>query len=104
MNELVSRAENPVALTNDLFNDEAKYSTVLLLVPAGCVDNYKAANIWKKFLNIEEIPVSNIDGVKTTSEVTVEGIYTIDGKRTSEMQPGVNIVRMSDGSTKKVIK
>ena len=104
MNELVSRAENPVALTNDLFNDESKYSTVLLLVPAGCVDTYKAANIWKKFLNIEEIPVSSIDGVKTNSEVTVEGIYTIDGKRTSEMLPGVNIVRMSDGTTKKIIK
>ncbi len=104
INELVSRAENPVALTSDLFNDEAKYSTVLLLVPAGCVENYKAANIWKKFLNIEEIPVSSIEGVNTTGEVTVEGIYTIDGKRTSEMLPGVNIVRMSDGTTKKIIK
>ena len=104
MNELVSRAENPVALTNDLFNDESKYSTVILYVPDGCIDNYRNANIWQKFLTIEEIPNTGIDGVKTSSEVTVEGIYTIDGKRLSEMQSGVNIVRMSDGTTQKIIK
>lgn len=104
MNELVSHAENPVALSNDLFNNESMYSTVILFVPDGCIENYRNANIWKKFLNIEEIPNTGIDGVKTTSEVTVEGIYTIDGKRLSEMQSGVNIVRMSDGTTQKIIK
>ena len=37
------------------------------------------------------------------SEVTVVGIYTLGGVRISEMQEGVNILRMSDGSTIKVV-
>lgn len=30
--------------------------------------------------------------------------YTIDGKRLSQLQRGLNIVRMSDGSVRKIIK
>lgn len=104
LTEMVNHAETPLELTNDLFSDETLYSTVTLFVPEGCTDNYKAANIWKKFFNIEELPATSVDGVKTAAEATVEGIYTIDGKRTEEMLPGVNIVRMSDGSTKKIVK
>lgn len=104
MTELVSKAENPVALSNDLFNDEMKYQTVTLLVPEGCIDNYRNANIWQKFTNIEELPNTGIDGVHASGEATVEAIYTIDGKRLSQMQNGVNIVRMSDGTTRKIIK
>ena len=104
MTELVSMAENPVELTKELFNDETKYQTVILYVPAGAVDNYRNANIWQKFLNIEELANTGIDGVQTKAEVTIEAIYTIDGKRLSQMQPGVNIVRMSDGTSRKVFK
>lgn len=32
-----------------------------------------------------------------------EGIYTLDGKRLNAPKRGINIVRMSDGKTKKVI-
>ena len=104
MTELVSKAVNPVGLSNDLFNDEMKYQTVVLFVPAGAVDNYRNANIWQKFVNIEEMPNTGIDGVQSKGEATVEAIYTIDGKRLSQMQNGVNIVRMSDGTTRKIIK
>ena len=34
----------------------------------------------------------------------IDGKGTIDGKRLSQMQNGVNIVRMSDGTTRKIIK
>lgn len=104
MTELVSHAVNPVALTNDLFNDESKYSTVTLKVPEGALENYVNANIWKKFYNIEEVLVSSVNDVKAVEQATVVGIYTIDGKRVSEMQNGINIVRMSDGTTQKIIK
>ena len=104
MTELVSKAVNPVGLSNDLFNDETKYQTVTLYVPAGALDNYRNANIWQKFVNIEEMPNTGIDGVQTKAEAAVEAIYTIDGKRLSQMQPGINIVRMSDGTTRKIIK
>ena len=36
-------------------------------------------------------------------EVTIVGIYNLNGMRLDDMQEGVNILRMSDGSTMKVI-
>ena len=36
-------------------------------------------------------------------EVTVVGIYTLSGVRLNEMQQGINILQMSDGTTRKVI-
>lgn len=50
-----------------------------------------------------------IEGEGTTDidaaneEVTVVGIYTLGGVRINEMQQGVNILQMSDGTTMKVI-
>ena len=46
--------------------------------------------------------VTGIEGVKTSSTATEE-YYTLDGKRLKAPQKGVNIIRMSDGTTKKVI-
>lgn len=37
------------------------------------------------------------------NEPTVVGIYTVDGMRLNSLQPGINILKMSDGTTKKVI-
>ena len=46
-----------------------------------------------------------IDDAQLTNdnEVTVVGIYTLGGVRISEMQEGVNILQMSDGSVVKVV-
>ena len=46
--------------------------------------------------------VTGIEGVKTSS-TAIEEYYTLDGKRLKAPQKGVNIIRMSDGTTKKVI-
>ena len=35
---------------------------------------------------------------------TIRAIYSVDGRRLKELQPGVNIVTMSDGTTCKVVK
>ena len=37
------------------------------------------------------------------SEVTIQAIYNISGVRLNEMQRGINILQMSDGTTRKVI-
>ena len=36
--------------------------------------------------------------------VHVVGIYTVDGKRVAAMRHGINIVRMSDGTVRKIVK
>ena len=41
---------------------------------------------------------------QTGRAATVKTIYSIDGRRLKETRPGVNIVKMSDGTTRKIIK
>ena len=45
-----------------------------------------------------------IDGITTDADAEVIGIYDAQGRKLEEMQQGVNIIRMSDGTTKKIIK
>lgn len=50
---------------------------------------------------IESEGTTDIDAAN--EEVTVVGIYTLGGVRINEMQQGVNILQMSDGTTMKVV-
>ena len=45
-----------------------------------------------------------IDGITTDADAEVIGIYDAQGRRLEEMQQGINIIRMSDGTTRKVIR
>ncbi len=40
----------------------------------------------------------------SSADVTVKDIYTVAGVKVNEMQKGINIVKMSDGTTKKILK
>ena len=46
---------------------------------------------------------TGINDVKAEALKGTNVIYTLDGKRHSHLQPGLNIVRQSDGSTKKIV-
>lgn len=48
--------------------------------------------------------VTYIDEIQSDSQRREDLIYRIDGRRTRELQPGLNIIRMSDGTTRKVLK
>ena len=74
-----------------------------LFVPVGTIDKYKATEGWKDFMWITEGIPSGIGEVKTEVDKTEVSRYTIDGKKLSEPQEGINIIKMSDGTTKKVI-
>ncbi len=45
----------------------------------------------------------SISQVEVSGEATIVEIYTIDGIRHSELQQGLNVVRMSDGTTRKIM-
>jgi len=53
----------------------------------------------------EAVTVSEITGIQTIGGKLsqVETVYTTDGKRVNQLQQGLNIVRMSDGSVRKII-
>lgn len=87
----------PVCAGDNVFDDTDK-STCKLYVPEESLDGYKAANVWKDFLNIE----SRIGAIHDNPSVS--GRYTPDGRRTDAGQPGISILRMSDGTTRKVLE
>ena len=47
---------------------------------------------------------TGIEGVIMNADAVVTDVFDAEGRQLNEMQPGVNIVRMSDGTTKKIIK
>lgn len=70
-----------------------------LYVPRESINAYKSAQAWKVFYNIE----TGIKGVPKSASATVAGRYTTGGMRIASPQKGINIIKMSDGTVKKVL-
>ena len=76
-------------------------------VPAESLEDYKITKTnWKNAKEFRAIDdaVLQVEGVKQTANATVTAIYTPDGKKVSTMQRGINIVRYSDGTMRKVVR
>ena len=73
-----------------------------LYVPMGTRDDYWISDIGSYFENIVEFDATGID--KTTISADVEEVarYSVNGLRLSAPTKGLNIVKYSDGSVKKV--
>ncbi len=99
----------PPVKTERIFSYNASHpenspQSAKLHVPAGCKAAYAAAGGWKVFCQcggIFEDAATGISHVKQTMTSSTER-YTLDGRRTNSGK-GVNIIRMSDGTTKKVV-
>ena len=93
-------------LDSDVFG-YGYYSNATLHVPEGSLDAYRSAEWWKYFGSIVALTNSDPKPTGITSinndVMTVERYYTIDGKHTITPQRGLNIVRMNDGTTKKIV-
>ena len=105
LTELVSLASIPPICNAGVFENVDK-SLCTLKVPMGSKDAYRQADGWKEFVNIEEVDVTGIEAVAAegVSNAEITYIYDLNGRRRTTIQPGVNIVKMSDGTTRKVIK
>lgn len=109
---VISKIETPFAIpaessTSPVFCDpvfsDNSFMNANLIVPKGTIDKYKTTEGWKNFVWITEDIPSGVEGVKTDEDNTEVSRYTLDGKKLSEPQEGINIIKMSDGTTKKVI-
>ena len=47
--------------------------------------------------------VTAISTLEVLTSGSYEAIYSVDGKKQNRLEKGVNILKMSDGSTRKVI-
>ena len=79
---------------------DAKNCTVY--VPKGTYDAYKSSE-FGYFENIVEFDATGIDKVATSTNAKEVSRYSANGQRLSAPAKGLNIVKYSDGSVKKVV-
>ena len=93
--------ENLPELGTGIFNGcDAKNCTVY--VPKGTYDAYKSSE-FGYFEKIVEFDASGIDKVTTSTNAKEVSRYSANGQRLSSPAKGLNIVKYSDGSVKKVV-
>ena len=73
-----------------------------LYVPMGTRDDYWLSSFGDYFENIVEFDVTGIDKTTTSTDVEEVARYSVNGQRLSAPTKGLNIVKYSDGSVKKV--
>ena len=88
-------------LWNNIFS---VFDTATLYVPKQSIDAYKTTDPWSDFVNVVALEDTGIEGNPTDNAPRVDAVYDIDGRRTDSMKRGLNIVRMSGGTTRKVMK
>ena len=77
-----------------------------LHVPASALEAYKTTKPWSDFGTIVPLTDDEIDAVE---DVQAAGVatetdrYDLQGHRTTAPQRGINIIRMSDGTVRKVL-
>lgn len=97
----------PANIADETVFSEIDKDQYTLYVPEGSVEAYRTATYWKNFKNMKEKYYSStgINKVNTNSgsqeEVHKISRYSINGQRLNAPIRGINIVKYSDGTTKK---
>ena len=99
--EIVSLIQEPFKV-NKIVSDFI-YNNGTLYIPYGTMEKYKATDGWKQFVWMEESAPTGIQSPKDVHHITEMQRYTIDGQNIKNPQRGVNIVKMSDGTIRKII-
>ena len=99
MKKLVSKTATPPVCGPQALDDINKWECTLY-VPQESLDAYKSAAQWKEFFFLET-GIKNVPN--TSSSATESARYSTDGTRLASPQKGINIIRMSDGTVKKVL-
>ena len=90
----------PILGTGVFSGCDAKNCTVY--VPTGTYDDYWLSE-FGYFENIVEFDATGIDKVTTSTDAKELSRYSVNGQRLSAPAKGLNIVKYSDGSVKKVV-
>lgn len=119
LSDVFSFAVNPPKAAPDAFGSlTGSYTRVVVFDEA--VEAYKAHSVWGKFqvMGITEFydkyvePSTNAsafggddaDGIRSTnSDAWTSEVFDLSGRRQNAPQRGMNIIRMSDGTTRKVM-
>lgn len=110
---LVCRMPQPMNVPY-YFIDYIKEFNSKVYVPKALLDTYKTTEtFWnlipaENFYQIEgNVPESGIlasvKPIESVGKATVKAIYTLNGTKVNSLQHGINIVKMSDGTVRKVM-
>ena len=92
---------------------DVKKKTCRVSVPAGTLNDYKEADTWKEFgennmivertdEQSETKPLTGIEEAKAALSQYRE-VYDLNGRRLAQPRQGINLIRMSDGTVRKVM-
>lgn len=105
LTSVVSNIENPFKIIGSYGEKVFSQYTLEnanLYVPAGTIDKYKATDGWKEFRNIIEADPSGVNKVVSIDNEN-NAVYDLNGIRRNHPQKGLNIIKMVDGTIRKVI-
>ena len=111
LNAVVSFMSKPCPVNRNVFvcewysgDDESwhkEFTSATLSVPLGKKEEYQAAEVWKEFSTITEFDTSGIHTVMMDKKDS--RIFDTFGRHLNSLQKGINIIKMSNGTTKKVL-
>lgn len=111
LTSVTSLIQEPFGIDESVFQywdtvlNSNKFTSATLYVPKGTKEKYETTAAWNQFQNIVEIENSGVEAVSHQGgAATVTGRYTLGGRRSGAGQRGLNIVRMSDGTSRKVVE
>ena len=101
--KVYAKSTSPRPIVLDLGkNEEDIFAKSTLFVPEGTLELYKLTDGWRKFANIVE--GSTPSGINPSKKSqTVSDRYTLDGRKLTARQKGINIIRRGNGTVRKVI-
>ena len=99
LTRLTVKAEVPPTCGSQALVDINKW-TCTLCVPAAHIEEYKAADQWKDFFFYDTIE-TGMESASADKAIEVER-FSLDGQRLTAPTKGLNIVKYSDGSVRKV--
>ena len=108
LTSVTSMIEEPFEIEDKVFTYYNKlnyewFTEATLYVPAGTKSKYESTPAWNKFEKIVEQEVNAVESVETDVQVEETERYNVSGQRISTPQKGLNVVKMSDGTTRKVM-
>lgn len=95
--------EIPTAIEGKFFTD-SPIDLATLYVPEASLESYKTTSPWSSFGTILPISSTGINHNAANKDVTTDAVYDLGGKICNGTQHGLNIIRMTDGTIKKVMR
>ena len=82
------------------------YDKTKVYVPESAFDDYKQSTVFEKFFDEGNLLTFSTTGINTVKDSRIVPVMWFDftGRQLSAPQKGINIVKMSDGSLRKVMK